>query len=198
MGWTSYSTIYCTLKKDGSVDRKAECDKYFIGGLNEGHYRIVKSAMVGSTYYAAVQTLKKYVGTDVNGKSVYEDIPENDIETFAYVILTSVKDGEFYYKEMSEDMGPYESKCPKSIIKVLSPTDSEYANAWRQRCLAAKAKPNYPIGTIIEFKRGDETVRLVKCAASYQFKTPFWKFCGKNMYFRKKDIPWDSVVVVNE
>lgn len=33
-------------------------------------------------------------------------------------------------------MGPYEDDCPRSILDLLSPTDNEYANAWRARCRA--------------------------------------------------------------
>lgn len=58
MGWTSYHATH--YKKNGTIDRKAECDAYFMDGLNAGHYRVVKSALVGSVYYAAIETLKRY------------------------------------------------------------------------------------------------------------------------------------------
>ena len=59
MGWTSY---HATHYKNGKVDRKAECDAYFTEGLNEGFYRLEKSTMIGSVYYAAVAGLKRYNG----------------------------------------------------------------------------------------------------------------------------------------
>lgn len=31
-------------------------------------------------------------------------------------------------------MEPCEDHCPASILSLLSPTDSEYANSWRERC----------------------------------------------------------------
>ncbi len=40
MGWTSYHATH--YKPGGSIDRKAECDEYFMGGLNVGHYQILK------------------------------------------------------------------------------------------------------------------------------------------------------------
>jgi len=40
----------------------------------------------------------------------------------------------FGYKDMGEEMGPCESRCPERILKLLTPTDSEFAKAWRQRC----------------------------------------------------------------
>ena len=55
MGWTSYHATY--YKRNGSIDRKAECDAYFLEGLNRGHYEVLKSAVVGSVCYAAVRNL---------------------------------------------------------------------------------------------------------------------------------------------
>ena len=135
MGWTGYTAHYY---KNGKVDRKAECDAYFMEGLNEGHFEIVKSSMVGSTYYAAVRNLKKCVGTNEDGWGIYEDLPESEQEVRGFVFLTQVKDGELYYKDMTESMLPYYFDCPKSIIKVLSPTDNENANIWRNKCLEKK------------------------------------------------------------
>jgi hypothetical protein len=40
----------------------------------------------------------------------------------------------FGYKDMEECMGPYESKCPETILKLLTPTTNESAIEWRARC----------------------------------------------------------------
>ena len=69
MGWTSYEATY--FKKNGDIDRKAECDAYFMRD-NAGHYKVLKSSMKGTVYYAAVTTLTKYIGKDENGKNMYE------------------------------------------------------------------------------------------------------------------------------
>ena len=66
MGWTSYEATY--FKKNGDIDRKAECDAYFMRD-NAGHYKVLKSSMKGTVYYAAVTTLTKYIGKDENGKA---------------------------------------------------------------------------------------------------------------------------------
>lgn len=134
MGWCG---LHATCYKNGTVDRRAECDRHFMGGLNRGHYNVLKSAMVGSTYYAAVQTLKNYSGKDHKGNEIYEDIPDNKRETFGVICLTMVNMKDYFnfrYKVISEDMGPFESKCPDSILKLLSPTEDELAFAWRKRC----------------------------------------------------------------
>lgn len=39
-------------------------------------------------------------------------------------------------KSMSEFEGPYYHNCPEKILKLLTPTDSEWANAWREKCWA--------------------------------------------------------------
>lgn len=200
MGWTSYHASY--YKKNGTVDRKKEMDAYFMEGLNAGMYEVVKSAMVGSTYYAAVKQIQRNVKGD-DGECKRVDIPEAEHETFGMVMLTKTDMKDYYniyYKDISEDMGPYESKCPVSIIKLLSPTTNEYAMAWRQRCLDnAKTKDvkNLPVGTIIEFENWDGTViQLVKMNPAYQFKTTWWRYRDKNMYYQKKNIPWDKIKVV--
>lgn len=113
MGWTSYRVA------DSKINRKAELDKE-LWKYSENTHGLLKSRMVGSTYYAAA----KYFKTG---------------EVIGFVTLTSiVADNwgayDFYYKEMCETMGPTEAKCPESILNLLSPTDNEFANDWRKRC----------------------------------------------------------------
>lgn len=94
------------------------------------HSRVLKSALVGRVYYAAVEHL------EASGAR----------EVFAAVCLIdfnpSAPDGFIFgYKDMTENMGPYESDCPDAILNLLSPTDSAYSREWRVRCRAnAKAR----------------------------------------------------------
>jgi hypothetical protein len=58
-------------------------------------------------------------------------------EVFALVCLLGYRKNDYYnfgYKDMDETMGPCESECPQRILKLLTPTDSEWANQWRKRC----------------------------------------------------------------
>lgn len=158
MGWTGYHAGYY---KNGIVDRKAECDAYWEEGLDKGNFKVEKSCMVGSVYYAAVTKKVKAVGETEQGRTIYVPIPEEEQITFGAVFLTSVNMKDyfnFYYKDMTEDMGPYCCECPLSILKLLSPTDNENALAWRERCVEnAKKKrdknalTNLPVGTVISF-----------------------------------------------
>lgn len=196
MGWTGYTAHYY---KNGMVDRKAECDAYWMEGLNRGHFQIVKSAMVGNTYYAAVRNLKRCVGTNDDGWGIYEDLPESEQTVHGYVFLTSVKDGEFFYKDMSEDMIPYYFDCPKSVLKELSSTDNENALEWRRQCAEKKStKRDYPIGTILTFEWWNGEKKIIKRSPNRQFKTAWWEVVGERKYFSKKNIPWDKVTVVEE
>lgn len=140
MGWTSYEATY--FKKNGDIDRKAECDAYFMRD-NAGHYKVLKSSMKGTVYYAAVTTLTKYIGKDENGKSMYESIPEDKQEVWAAVFLTRTEEGRyFHYKDQDETAGPYEDHCPKCILDLLSNTDHELALDWRKRCRKNIQKSN--------------------------------------------------------
>lgn len=202
MGWTSYHASYY---KNGKIDRKAECDAYFMEGLNRGHYKVLKSSMVGSVYYAAVQSLKR--GVKIDDEYVYEDIPENERKTWAAVFLTQtdMKDYyNFYYKDMDETVLPGCYDCPKGILDLLSPTDHEYALQWRAKCreqLERKKKGNaltkLPFGTKVIWTRWDGTeITLIKREPMAQFKTWWWQVDGEYKYIQKKLVNEENTKIV--
>lgn len=195
MGWTSYHVD--PMYKNGKpfIDRKAECDKLFRtdavslkGNKVVGKYELLKSAMVGSVHYAAVK--KTMFATETE--------PERS-KVFAAITLTSVDNKDYYnfaYKDMDESMGPCESKCPKSILDLLTPTEYAYAKEWRKRCyenLDAKKNPDslskLPIGSVIKCVFNEREIQLVKHPAAYQFKRPFWMIVGEQKYLSPKNIP---------
>lgn len=183
MGWTGIHAEH--HKKDGTVDRKAELDHELFGMEGDGGHKLLKSSMVGNTYYAAVK--------------------HPDGHVYGLVVLTSVDSSQwfdFHYKDMTENMGPFEAKCPASILKLLSPTEDENALDWRKRCrehTEARKSPtapaNLPIGARIQVSFGKETLELVKCAPAYQFKRPFWYIPDKGKYLSAKRIPKDYKVI---
>ena len=86
---------------------------------SKSHFEVAKSSMVGSTYYAAIKRVN----------------PEGRVEkVFALITMTSKCGNELSFKEMDETQGPYLFDCPKSILKLLTPTDNEYALKWRKGC----------------------------------------------------------------
>ena len=111
MGWTG---IRNTMGQDSSKARRDLVDHEI--ETCWGGYRVVKSAMHNSTYYAAIKHPKGHV--------------------FGLVVLTEVRGSEFLYKEMDETMLPYRYDCPVTILNLLSPTDNESSTEWRERCKA--------------------------------------------------------------
>lgn len=170
MGWTFYHAT--NYKNGGKVDRKKECDLL----LTDEKNKVLESSLVGSVYYAAVQT----------NESVW-----------AAVILTSGADRNdpffnFGYKAMDETCGPCETGCPKKILDLLTPTTSEWAQEWREKCRnkAKKEKSwldNLDEGQKIVWTRWDgKEYILIKHPAAYQFKTWFWYISGGYGYIKKK------------
>ena len=184
MGWTTYHVD----PWNGKIDRKAECDRVYAGENERTIWKVLKSAMNGSTYYAAVERTDKETGESY---------------VFGAVCLTSVDNSNYHenfgYKDMDESMGPAQSKCPNSILDLLSETENEWALAWRKRCREYNANKNrlgkLPIGTVIEFELNGNTCKADKRAAAYQFKTPFWMSVCTNHYFPKKIIPGNFRIV---
>lgn len=182
MGWTSYNVDIKYKGRKKYIDRKEECDKIFNQDMvgNVGKYEVLRSTVVGSTYYAAVKKTKFATETELE-KS----------EVFAAVVLTRTNINEHYnfsYKDMDETCGPCYYDCPNVILDLLSPTDNEYANEWRKLCRAKtkeKSSPtalhNLPVGTRIKFiapcdlkihNKGDEVI-VWKANKSYR-NTTHW------------------------
>lgn len=60
----------------------------------------------------------------------------NKIGARIIIYEKNLNTGEVFFKEMTENEGPYYYDAPKKLIKLLSPTDNEYAREWREKCLA--------------------------------------------------------------
>lgn len=188
MGWTEYHASYY---KNGKVDRKAEMDSKYNWEDESRKVEVLKSSMVGSTYYAAVKSFNK-----TNG---YECV-------VAVVCLTSANNKDYYnfaYKGMDESCGPCQCDCPKGILDLLTPTEHEYALNWRKACYEnlAKKKDNnslskLPIGSEIKFTLNDGKEYIVfKHRPAYQFKRPFWMLMNADGYIKTKNIPDNYEVI---
>ena len=112
-------------------DRNAEIDRIFTPADPENvTFTILQRSWVGNTCYVACRIQNKLSGKD---------------QTVGFVILTKsyMENGQRWwsYKDMDEDMGPYHTQAPKSLIAKLSPTTNPYALKWREACLARKSTP---------------------------------------------------------
>ena len=124
------------------------------------------------------------------------DIPANERQVFGVVFLTSTDSKDYYnfsYKDMDESMGPCYYDCPKGILDLLTPTDSEWANNWRAKCreqLEKKKNPDalskLPEGSVIKVVLPFDTKRYSKGAEVILTKEKWGKRCKwftSNCYF---------------
>lgn len=185
MGWDGMrATCY---RANGSIDRRAQCDNEHTWDYEGRRSRVLKSAMVGSVYYAALEITEKDGSRRVIG---CVDVTRVDNSQYCNFIM----------KSMSEDMEPYFYDCPASILDLLTPREDADALRWREKCREKlrrkKEQPQLgklPIGTVIECEINGETMRFIKSAPCYQFKTPFW--ANERGYISKKYIPENFRVV---
>lgn len=138
------------------TNKREYLDSLLTHGGPEYGYRVLKSAMSGSNYYAAVEHMQ----------------PGGPLTVFAAVIKVNVYKPktapEFCYKEMTENYGPYYCDCPAAILDLLTPTDNEHANGWRAKCRENVARKATLRKTASAVKIGDVVTfaRPVKYGAS--------------------------------
>ena len=109
--------------------------KFIFDEMDRENHRIIHYTKRGSVAYLAC----KYLTTE--GKE----------GVYGLVLLCSQHDGMKGYKPVEECMGPFECAAPKKLIDLLTPTDSEYANQWRKKCLELAAKKKVKVGDKIRF-----------------------------------------------
>lgn len=104
-------------------------------------YTPIKGVCVNQVVYLAVE--------ETNKQSEEKNV-------FAIVAPTRVTRDyfNFGFKSISEDCGPYFYDCPASILDLLTPTTSDYANKWREECRQQYQKK-------IDQKKG--AINLSKC-----------------------------------
>lgn len=151
MGWDSRNAT--RYKSNGKIDIIAEVSKQ-LNWESETHiYSVLKSCAIGSKVYLAVEKFSKQ---------------DNKKDVFAVVALTHIDMKDYFNfseKIMDETVGPNYYECPKSILKLLTPIDSEWANEWRKKCWGNANKrslSSYPIGTKLQTKYKGEQIELVK------------------------------------
>ena len=125
MGWTWQHKPYGMKVKDFLIEEFTY--------ENETRKSVVLDIAIVKlrTAYLAVETTIKETG---------------DRKVWAGVVLLGYAPNDHFdlgYKDMDETMGPCETECPERILDLLTPTDSQWANEWREKCrgnLAARAK----------------------------------------------------------
>jgi len=76
-------------------------------------------------------------------------------ERVAVVVAVQRRNGELLTKVMDESMGPYDHNFPLSFLEMLTPTEYEYAQQWRERVRKhhadKKSKPKLNAGDTVVF-----------------------------------------------
>lgn len=102
-------------------------------------------------------------------------------ERFALVALVRRRGPELLTKLVEENMGPHECGYPLAWLDRLSPTDNEYALAWRERVrqhhAEKKSQPSLQPGDRVVFEEPIEFTNGVKYQelvyrGKYKFFTP--------------------------
>ncbi len=122
MGWTGifYTDPAIVKNHKGGVDKK-ETIKNLLRWKDETHdNEVIDISVKGNTSYIALKIKNK-----------------NEDCVVGAVVYTSDRRAsfEFCYKLVDESMGPFDYDCPIRIINKLTPTDSEWANEWRRKCI---------------------------------------------------------------
>lgn len=115
-----YSERIETVGKISKAERKKLADLYFPKHITS-NFKIMESAERDNVIYYAIKNIKD----------------NNIIAAVVPTAVTSYKETkDFIYDIIFEDEGPiYYYKCPKKILKLLTPTDDTYALEWRKICI---------------------------------------------------------------
>jgi len=110
--------------------------------------RTIKTSLVAKVWYVAVEVTMK------EGAPLPDDYQVDDQGRFVFAATFQTRrdrDG-WAYRAIEEGAGPATALAPRSLIEMLSPTQSKWANSWRSRCLtnAARRARRLSDGDIIE------------------------------------------------
>jgi hypothetical protein len=117
-------------------DIRAEIERLCTYDDEERSTRPIRVSRDGSIWTVAVEmTLQRGVEPPEDYKP-----DENGKFTFGAVFRTRKDHGGWGYRLDEENVGPELARAPKSLIDLLSPTSSDWANRWRKRCIENAAR----------------------------------------------------------
>ena len=175
MGWTTEIVNF------GRKDRekiKEHIAKLYTCENEKFTWRVLYQSLKSNALYQAVERVEK-----ASGK----------VEVFASIVLYSFEGRgwsyEFGYKEMDETCCPYYFEAPKKLIDMLTPTDSKYANEWRNEVMkkyGADKKPTVKVGDTIKFSKPLEFTSGIVAQT--------FKYCVQQLFGGKKQYYFQVVL----
>jgi len=142
MGWTY--TYRGSIPVKEFLNERINCE------TEHARWKVLDIAIVKMrTAYMAVEIIRR------DKETGQLDTATRKVVAFVFLLdyRPSDPDYDMGYKDMDESMGPCKSECPERILNLLTPTDHEYALAWRQRCrdnIARKKSFRLSKDTVIE------------------------------------------------
>lgn len=136
---------------------------------------------------AIVHLRTAYMAVEIIDKNEAGELDQSTRKVVAFVFLLDYRPKDHYntgYKDMDETMRPYQCDCPERILRLLTPTDSEYAVWWRESCWKKikrrKERIRPKVGDII---RSEQPLRYSDGVVRQQFQVlstrPFYARCLK-------------------
>ena len=175
MGWLSMQTL------GGHATPKAYLDAQFTYNRPDHTSRVLKSALRGKVWYAAVEYESRDVTTEAQNRLVYAAIcliRLNPRAADGYI---------FAYKSMDESVGPFAYDCPSGILDLLTPTQYPHARQWRDTCralglrkAAVRTNPPQP-GDLISF---DDPKHRDAAGDHRQFRVVAFTQYPRKLFFR--------------
>ena len=166
MGWLIYN--------DAPASIRDEIARLCTWESEAGRGYPVHISQKGNVWYAAVRN--EITGGTRNGPGDFERDAAGGY-TFAAVFLTTRQGGGWGYKDMDETMGPNEAQAPLKLLDLLSPTTSEWALKWRQKCRDNAALTSRPLkpGDVI---RLEQPLRFTDGSERQTFRVSTDKYPG--------------------
>ena len=138
MGWSIYSHTPASIRD--------EITRLCTWGNETGRAYSLQISQKGTVWYAAVRSEPAAGRTETGRDSTGSfETDATGAYVFAAVFLTCRDNGGWGYKSMDETMGPNEAQAPVKLLDMLSPTTSEYAQKWRQKCRDNAALTSRPL-----------------------------------------------------
>ena len=117
MGWTS--KIYTAVDHNEFAKNNICISDFIEHEISSHKYLVLKAAMF----------------SDSEQHELYLKMQNDETkEKFVLVVLICIREGEIYWKEIEESMGPSYYKCPIDWFEDYEPK-GEYSTNWRKECL---------------------------------------------------------------
>lgn len=153
MGWTFFDANGRTANEILTAEFTQSANR--ADGSIKTQWDVIDSSTRGREWYAVIRT--------TNGGDGFT-------RHFCAIVLWSTKNGEFSFKDMSEDDMPYYYNAPRRILDLLdklSPNPTDNAKLWREKCRQKTAEKN-PIKPCagMDISYGGVIYKLIESAGS--------------------------------